>query len=87
MKADLITEAEARRIGNSATRIAQFRAVQRAAGRGGSISFQTDNGAMSLSLNQVEMEAVTAFLIEREAQFLGSYGVMVEGAVVEDPTP
>jgi hypothetical protein len=74
-----LTEAEARRIGHSATRIAQLRDLHKQV-QSGSISIQTANGAMSLALTKLDLEAALGLLIEREAQFLSSFNVEVDKA-------
>jgi hypothetical protein len=72
-----VTEAEARRIGHAAQRIAQFRDALTAA-KSGSITVSSGNGSMSIALTQLDLVAALAILIEREALFLTSFGVTVE---------
>lgn len=75
---DPMTEAEARRVGHAATRVAQLRDLMKATGAGASFTVKTSNGAQSLSITSLEATACLALLIEREAAFLTSFGVQVE---------
>lgn len=72
-----ISEAEARRVGHAATRVAQFRDALTVA-KSGSITVSTANGAMSIALSQLDLVAALGLLFEREALFLSSFGVAVE---------
>jgi hypothetical protein len=77
-----LTEAEARRIGISAQRLAQLRDIRTHASRGATFTVQLGlyNGTAAFSLNSMEAEACIALLIEREAAFLTSFNVKLDGA-------
>ena len=73
-----MTEAEARRVGQSANRIAQLRSLRDNAKRGGSITGDSGNGAASHALTAEETKACLALLIEREETFLTSFDIELE---------
>lgn len=74
-----LTEAEARRIGHAATRIARFRYLLGLGEAGGSINVTPGRGQLhGENLAAVDVRAVLALLIEREGQFLSSFGVILE---------
>lgn len=73
-----MTEAEARRVGQSANRIAQLRNLRDNAKRGGSITGDSGNGAASHVLTAEETQACLSLLIEREAAFLASFDIELE---------
>lgn len=77
-----LTEAEARRVGVSAFQMARLRSVVAHLPLGGQLTIKTNSGgAASIELPQLDVEAVLALLVEREALFLASFNVTVEKTV------
>lgn len=76
-----LTEAEARKIGESAQQIARLRDILHAAPLSATITIKTNSGGQPVvNLGYHATVAAVALLIEREAQFLSSMGVTVEKA-------
>lgn len=78
-----LTEAEARRIGISAQRLAQLRDLRTHASRGASLTVQTGTygGNVTFFLPSLEAEACIALLLEREVAFLTSFNVKLDAPI------
>lgn len=75
---DTMTLAEARLVGLAAQRYQQLGDALTQA-KSGSIGYSTSNGSASIALTLIDLQAALALLIEREVQYLASYGVTLEG--------
>ena len=75
---DLMTEAEARKVGHSATRIAQLRDLLRGAPNGSTITVKIAGASTCMNLGSLDTTAALSLLIEREGQFLSSMGVIMD---------
>lgn len=73
-----MTELEARRVGETALRLAQLRALLRHADSGGSITAGAGYTAQSRFLGSADLQAALAFLIERDEMFLASFNIKIE---------
>lgn len=74
-----LTELEARRVGQSAIRLARFRyLLKEAANSTGNISVGSGYNAKSQALGNLELTAALSLLIEREELFLASFNVKIE---------
>lgn len=74
-----LTEAEARRIGVAAQRLARYRYLLTQAGNGGAINATPGGGKLfGENIPASELQAALAFLMEREELFLASFGVTIE---------
>lgn len=72
-----MTEAEARRLGAEANRMAQVRTL-RADCKGGSLTVTTSNGTVAMSLASVDVEALLELLMERSGAFLTAFDVALD---------
>jgi hypothetical protein len=85
-----LTEAEARRIGNAAHKLAKLRELLKEArtarsgglGVGVSAGFYGSQTISNIELSSADLQAALALLIEREVAFLASFNVLIE----ETPT-
>lgn len=81
-----LTELEARQIGDSSYRLAKLRKMQEADGPFDFIATERVGGiygggasGINHRLSKLEAQAVLALLMEREALFLASFNVAIEG--------
>lgn len=73
-----ITEREVRIAGQTSNRLSALRGALTQGLRSGSIHLATSNGSQSISLPQVDMEAVVGLLIERDEAFLIGLNIELE---------
>ena len=74
-----LTELEAMRIGNAATRLARLRHLHNEAEKvGGSIVVGSGYTAKNIMLAGIDLQAALAFLMERDELFLASFNVTIE---------